>query len=60
MLLEQVARRLFNVEEMQYSRASDAQPYQASNQSRFNAPELFVVPGFINFEHNMCVFVCCN
>ena len=45
MLFERVARRLMNLEEMQYSLASDAEPYQASNQSRFNAPELIAVLG---------------
>ena len=45
MLFEQVARRLINLEEMQYSLASDTEPYEASPQSRFATPEIIAVLG---------------
>ena len=45
MLFEQVARRLINIEEHQYSLAGDAEPYKAACQSRFNNPEIIAVLG---------------
>ena len=42
---QQVAQRLINVEEHQYSLAGDTQPYQAACQSRFNNPEIIAVLG---------------
>ena len=45
MLFEQVARRLINIEEHQYSLPSDVEPYTASCQSRFNNPEIIAVLG---------------
>ena len=45
MLLEQVAKRLLNIEEHQYSLTTDEQPYKASGQSRFNTPEIIAVLG---------------
>ena len=45
MLFEQVARRLINIEEHQYSLPSDTEPYKASCQSRFNNPEIIAVLG---------------
>ncbi|MCP4965331.1 MAG: hypothetical protein GY926_08845, partial [bacterium] len=45
MLFEQVARRLINIEEHQYSLPSDAAPYKASGQSRFSNPEIIAVLG---------------
>ena len=45
MLFEQVARRLLNIEEHQYSLITDGQPYKASCQSRFNTPEIIAVLG---------------
>ena len=44
-LFEQVARRLINIEEHQYSLASDTEPYKAACQSRFNNPEIIAVLG---------------
>ncbi len=45
MLFEQVARRLINVEELEYSMPSDEEPYQAACQSRFSSPEIVAVLG---------------
>jgi hypothetical protein len=45
MLFEQVARRLINIEEHQYSLASDTEPYKAACQSLFNNPEIIAVLG---------------
>ena len=45
MLFEQVARRLINIEEHEYTLADDAEPYQASRQRRFNKPEIIAVLG---------------
>jgi len=45
MLFEQVARRLLNLEEHQYSLTSDVEPYKAKCQSRFNNPEIIAVLG---------------
>jgi hypothetical protein len=45
MLFEEVARRVINLEELEYSLATDVQPYEASNQSRFNTPEIVAVLG---------------
>ena len=45
MLFEQVARRLLNLEEHEYSLASDQEPYKAARQSRFNNPEIIAVLG---------------
>jgi hypothetical protein len=45
MLFEQVARRLINIEEHEYTLAADTEPYQASRQSRFNTPEIIAVLG---------------
>ena len=45
MLFEQVARRLINLEEHEYSLASDQEPYKAARQSRFNNPEIIAVLG---------------
>ena len=53
MLLEQVARRLINIEEHQYSLPSDTEPYKASCQSRFNNPEIIAVRGDV--VRRMCL-----
>jgi hypothetical protein len=45
MLYEQVARRLLNIEEHEYSLATDTERYIASSQSRFNNPEIIAVFG---------------
>ena len=45
MLFEQVARRLINMEELEYSLPTDESPYTASSQSRFNTPEIVAVLG---------------
>ena len=45
MLFEQVARRLIEIEELEYSLASDPEPYEASCQSRFNNPEIIAILG---------------
>jgi len=45
MLYEQMARRLINIEEHEYSLATDSEPYRASCQSRFNNPEIIAVFG---------------
>ena len=45
MLFEQVARRLINIEELEYTLATDDKPYEAACQSRFNKPELIAVLG---------------
>ena len=45
MLFEQVARRLVNIEELEYALASDEQPYEAARQSRFNKPEIIALLG---------------
>ena len=45
MLFEQVARRVINVEELEYCLASDTEPYEVSKQFRFNNPEIIAVMG---------------
>ena len=45
MLFEQVARRLVNLEELEYSLATDEEPYEAACQSRFSSPEIVAVLG---------------
>ena len=47
MLFEEVARRLINIEELEYTMRTDSkrQPYEASHQSRFNTPEIIAVLG---------------
>ena len=45
MLFEQVARRLIDIEEHEYTLATDDAPYVASCQSRFNNPEIIAVLG---------------
>ena len=45
MLFEQVARRLIDIEEHEYTLATDDVPYVASCQSRFNNPEIIAVMG---------------
>jgi hypothetical protein len=45
MLFEQVARRVINIEELEYALSTDVQPYEASCQSRFNTPEIIAVLG---------------
>ena len=45
MLFEQVARRLIDIEELEYSLPSDPEPYEASCQSRFSSPEIIAVLG---------------
>ena len=45
MLFEQVARRLIEIEELEYSLVSDPEPYEASCQNRFNNPEIIAVLG---------------
>ena len=45
MLFEQVARRLIDIEEHQYTLATDDVPCVASCQSRFNNPEMIAVMG---------------
>ena len=45
MLFEQVAKRLLDIEELEYSLPTDAEPYTASCQSRFNTPEIIAVLG---------------
>ena len=45
MLFEQVARRLIDIEEHEYTLAADDVPYVASCQSRFNNPEIIAVVG---------------
>jgi len=45
MLFEQVARRLINFEEQQYSLPSDVELYKAKCQSRFNNLEIIAVLG---------------
>ena len=45
MLFEQVAKRLIDVEELEYSLPTDIDPYEASCQSRFNTPEIIAVLG---------------
>ena len=47
MLFEQVARRLINLEELEYSLAADTDVYAAPNQSRSNTPELIAVLGYV-------------
>ena len=44
MLFEQVARRLVNLEELEYSLAIDEEPYEAAAQSRFRVPEIVTAP----------------
>ena len=45
MLFEQVARRLIDIEEHEYTLATDEVAYVASCQSRFNKPEFIAVLG---------------
>ena len=45
MLFEEVARRLIDIEEHEYTLATDDVPYVASCQSRFNNPEIIAVLG---------------
>ncbi len=45
MLFEQVTRRLIDIEELEYSLPTDVEPYEASCQSRFDAPEIIAVMG---------------
>ena len=45
MLFEQVARRLIDIEEHEYTLATDDVPYVASSQSRFYNPEMIAVIG---------------
>ena len=51
MLFEQVARRVINIEELEYALSTDVSqlgvnmPYEASCQSRFNTPEIIAVLG---------------
>ena len=45
MPFEQVARRLIDIEEHEYTLATDDVPYVASCQSRFNNPEIIAVLG---------------
>ena len=45
MLFEQVARRLIDVEEHEYTLDTDAEPYVASSHSRVDNPELIAVLG---------------
>ena len=45
MLFEQVARRVIDIEELEYALASDLEPCKASCQSRFNNPEIIAVLG---------------
>ena len=40
MLFEEVARRLINIEEHEYSLPNDEEKYEAARQSRFNKPEI--------------------
>ena len=41
----EVARRLLNIEELEYSLATDDEPYEAACQSRFSSPEIVAVLG---------------
>ena len=45
MLIEEVARRVINIEELEYAISTDDHPYEASCQSRFNTPEIIAVLG---------------
>jgi len=45
MLFEQVAQRVINIEELEYTLPSDVETYVASKQSRFNTPEIVAVLG---------------
>jgi hypothetical protein len=45
MLFEEVARRVINLEELEYTLSSEAQTYVASKQSRFNTSEIVAVLG---------------
>ena len=45
MLFERVARRLINVEELEYTLETDEEPYGAAWQSRYSSPELIAVLG---------------
>ena len=45
MLFEECARRLFDLEEMEYSLPTDEAQYVASAQSRFVKPEIVAVLG---------------
>ena len=40
-----VARRLINVEELEYTLETDEEPYEAACQSRFSSPEIIAVLG---------------
>ena len=41
----EVARRLINVEELEYTLETDEEPYEAACQSRFSSPEIIAVLG---------------
>ena len=41
----EVARRLLNIEELEYSLATDDEPYEAACQNRFSSPEIVAVLG---------------
>ena len=45
MLYEEVARRLMNIEELEYHLDSDTEVYEASEQSRFDTAEIIAVLG---------------
>ena len=45
MLFEQVARRIVNLEELEYALETDEEPYEAACQSRFSSPEIVAVLG---------------
>ena len=45
MLFEEVARRLLNIEELEYHLTTDVERYEAACQSRFNDPEIIAVLG---------------
>ena len=45
MLFEEVAQRVINLEELEYTLPTDVETYVASKQSRFNTPEIVAVLG---------------
>ena len=45
MLFEEVAQRVINIEELEYTLQTDVETYVASKQSRFNTPEIVAVLG---------------
>ena len=45
MLFEQVAKRLIDIEEHEYTLDTDDVPYVAASQSRFTNPEIIAVLG---------------